>query len=159
MTMTSKILRLVRPPQAVAEVAEIDPTNLQQEFASFSVDYMKWTWNLAAAQGRVAQAKLELDEATITARGDVAMRVEAEVEEGYRVKGRGQGPGGTTVDVFESIVQGEATIREGRATLIEAEEDEARIKAVCDTLRQKAQMLTNLGLHDRVSRQAHPLGG
>lgn len=145
-------LTLVRPPQQIASVVEINQSDLQGEFARHPSDVLHWQWNLAAAGGRVASARMYRDQLVISLRDRTAMRVEREIAEGSRTKGRGQGPGGMTVDTFESLIQADEDVQLAIAELRAAEEDEARIKAVCDSLRSKGEMLISLGAHERKAR-------
>lgn len=149
--MSSK-LTLVRPPTSVAQVAEVNQADLQGEFAKHPSDVLYWGWNLAAAGGRVSVARMQRDQTVIRAREAAAILVEQEVADGTRHRGRGQAPGGMTVDSFEAIIQGDPDVRLAVAELRAAEDDEARIKSVCDALRSKGEMLISLGAHERKAR-------
>lgn len=144
-------LSLVKPPSTVAQVADINQADLQGESARLPSDVLYWGWNLAAAGGRVAAARMARDQDAIRAREAAAIRVEQEIAEATRPRGKGQAPGGMTVDSFEALVQGDPNVQLAVAELRAAEDDEARIKSVCDALRQKGESLMSLTAYERKS--------
>lgn len=154
----SKVLKLVRPPRTVAEVASINQADLEGEFARLPDDTLYWAWNYAAAAGRVSSAKAALEAVEVEARLSVAAQIEHECEalgdDGapMRRRGRGQGPGGMTVDGFEALIRSQPAVVFAASDLREAEDDEARIRAVVETLRVKKDALVSLSANERATR-------
>lgn len=147
-------LTLVRPPPAVEEVAEIDPSDLINEFAQHASDVLYWGWNLAAAQDRVAEAKMALEEEFDTAREQMTVQLEEECDDGERKRGRGQAPGGLTAPAFESLVNSQPAVRDAQAEYLKAQGAENRIRRVLNALDRKGEMLISLGAHERKARDA-----
>lgn len=140
-------------PDEIFDVANIDPLQLQREFAQLPALMAYWnermSQSIAAHLTSKAEREAEMGMADMRVRDQLATAA-AEAK-----------ANGTTVPkVTEAAVRANIELDEGylarRSAEIAAEVEKLRIRGLCDTIKTKASMLISLGAHIRAEMSGDP---
>lgn len=124
--------QVVETDKEIRRAVRIEPTAIQEEYASLPADLNRWGHLLAAAHSDKERADLDLD----TWDANERLRIKAEAE-AKNMK--------ITVDTTDALVYANQVYRRLREAVILAEKDKQEIFATVEAIRAKKEMLISLG--------------
>ena len=144
--MPRKPTVVVEAEAEVRRATSIKPEAIQEEYVAVPSDVYRWARVVAGAQQAVDEAKAELEHWEHSEKVRLVDVAEAEARGNGKV-GDIKPPG---EDRLKSEVRGSAGYLQRRRAIIAAERVKDDAMAVLEAVRKKADMLTNLGVTQRL---------